>query len=791
MHRHIIIYILAAMLMLTDSAVAQTQTPQQVFQTANADYEMGRFDEARRILSENIKTFAGEQQVSAYRLLALCCINQDDIPSAEHYAAGLLTIDPYYTAYMDSPRFTEIIARIKKGKTATITTASQQAETIEEAPVPVTLITEEMLKMIGARTLKEALIAFVPGITDVATNEEMNVALRSVFSSGQEKILILLNGHRLNSYSTNAASLDFSMSLEKVKQIEVLRGPASSIYGGVALTGVVNIITKSGDDVDGLKLKGLTGNYGQIQGDILLGKKYMGVDVLVWASVYNCTGEKYHIMGGPEAQPYALLPVEGDAIIGGYNNKPTVDLGASVQFNKFSFLYNWRMSKSVSSLAVSSGFTPYSYDRYMKWNGNRPGNALNAQHMELLYGDHKGNWSWNAKLFVDLMTQQRLQVGGDTMIDLGEFTMIYPYYSPVGVRAAEGCVQGVSWDEKAIGFKAQGAYDYQLSEKHKGAILFGAEYDYFQLNSSTYFEAINYNQVIKTYYDEKLLYPGEEHSGDIFLQVKHKIGNRFLVNAGARYDFKRRRLGKDIHQLSPRAALVYSTKAVDCKLSYARSFVDAPYFFRSNTLDMEYGDENLKPEILHSIQLSAYSNNKIASGLTIDANLFYNIIDDAIVYNGNAAYNSGRRHTSGVELIARYRMKRLATEVNATYQTAFSGYSDSSEGEREEWDVYNVPEWKFNVVADYELLKGLHVHANANIVTKQNSVFYPLMGELEEITLPARCILNIGARYTYKKLSVTFDVKNLLGTEYTQGGSVVAPIIQPTRWVNASLSLQL
>jgi iron complex outermembrane receptor protein len=49
--------------------------------------------------------------------------------------------------------------------------------------------------------------------------------------------------------------------LDKLKQIEVLRGPASSLYGGVALTAVVNLITKQGIDVDGIKIRAGIGNY--------------------------------------------------------------------------------------------------------------------------------------------------------------------------------------------------------------------------------------------------------------------------------------------------------------------------------------------------------------------------------------------------------------------------------------------------------------------------------------------------------------------------------------------------
>ena len=109
------------------------------------------------------------------------------------------------------------------------------------------------------------LAAYVPGLNIIDCNDDINIAMRGIYSSTQEKILIMLNGHRLNSYATNTAAPDFSISLENVKQIEVLRGPASSLYGDVALTGVVNIITKQGADVDGVLAKLGVGNYGQIK----------------------------------------------------------------------------------------------------------------------------------------------------------------------------------------------------------------------------------------------------------------------------------------------------------------------------------------------------------------------------------------------------------------------------------------------------------------------------------------------------------------------------------------------
>lgn len=756
-----------------------------VYEKALEAYEFGHFEQVDSLLKDVANELKGENRVNAYRLLALSSLNMDKQDEAERYVAQLLSVDPYYKAYNDAPRFADMVESLKGGKSATIFTASQQAESLEEAPVPVTLITEEMIHRTGVRTLKEALITFVPGMTDVASNEEMNIAMRGVFSSSQEKILILLNGHRLNSYSTNAATPDYSMSLEKVKQIEVLRGPASSIYGGVALTGVVNIITKAGSDVDGVKVKGTVGNYGQLKGDILFGKRYMGLDVLVWGSIYNSTGEKRFIEGSEDVQPYSILPCEGDMLIGAYNRKPTYDLGLSLGYNTIHLLYNRRFAKPVSSLALSSGFTPYSYEKYLKWNGNAPGNSVASQHIELSYNDKKNGFSWLGTVFFDSQSQQRLQVVGDTVPDLEDFTTIYPYRDAPGVRMDKGGFQCVSWDEYTMGVKVLGGYEYHFGKSQRGSILLGGEYNHFTLNHSSYFEGVNYYEIIKTYHDEKELQRGEEEGADVFLQVKHFLGKQFLVNAGIRYDYKKRRLGKTLNEISPRLAFIYNNPLFQVKMSYARSFVDAPYFYRSNTLDVEYGWEGLQPEILNSFQLSLLSNGTLLKGLLLDVNFFYNNAADFITYDGNMAFNAGKLKTGGVELVAKYNLKRLMAEVNCTMQTVL-----------DEEDYYNVdgkkmlniPPFKVNAILSYEILKGLSLYTKADITTTQSSAFVSFMGERKMITVPARCLFNVGGHYCYRTLDCAVDIHNLLNHKYVQGGGSVAPMMQEGRWFTTSIA---
>ena len=185
----------------------------QSFAQAESEYQIGRIDNAITIVNANVSHYDGTLKSGAYRLLALCYLAQDNIEEANRYVDLLLQEDPYYSITVNDPeRFAELIRNKKEGKT-TIVTASQQSETLEEAPVPVTLITEEMIKAIGARTLKDVLLAYVPGITSVESPNEVNVAMHGVYSAGQEKILIMINGQRMNARATTTAAPDYSLSL--------------------------------------------------------------------------------------------------------------------------------------------------------------------------------------------------------------------------------------------------------------------------------------------------------------------------------------------------------------------------------------------------------------------------------------------------------------------------------------------------------------------------------------------------------------------------------------------------
>ena len=331
--------------LLTLSITAQEKDMRAIYNQAEEEYNIGRFEEARDLLKEHLSNFKGNILESAYRLMSLCYLADDHNEEAERYAGMLLTQSPYYTVSAQDPmRFAEIVEQIKKGRSTTFTTASSQEESLGEVPVPATLITEEMIRNSGARNLQELLEAYVPGMHIVDCNDDINIAMRGIYSNGQEKILIMLNGHRLNSYCTNIASPDFSIGLEKLTRIEVLRGPASSLYGGVALTAVVNLITKQGVELDGIEARAGIGNYGQLRGALTFGKRYFDLDLLIWGSIYKNSGEN----STPEKRTDEYITPVPYVTIGRIGEKPSYDFGVQMNWKNLRFLYDTHFSQIVS-----------------------------------------------------------------------------------------------------------------------------------------------------------------------------------------------------------------------------------------------------------------------------------------------------------------------------------------------------------------------------------------------------------------------------------------------------------
>ncbi len=801
-----------------------------IYDNAEASYDIGRIEEAQQMLINNVKYFSGSIRQSAYRLLSLCALAQDDNASAEAYAKLLLRENPYYSTSLNDPqRFIDMIEQISGRSENTIITASSHEELLSEVPVPTTLITEQMIRDSGARNLQEVLAAYVPGMYIVDCNDDINIAMRGIFSNGQEKILIMLDGHRLNSYCTNISAPDFSIGLEKLHQIEVLRGPSSSLYGGVTLTAVVNLITKKGADVDGVKVRAGYGNHGQLKGDVIFGKRYYDLDLILWGSIYKSSGEKCI---APENEN-AIASPNREITIGAIGLRPSYEVGLNVRWKDIQFVYDTQFSQVRSPYTIGSSAAPYDYDRYRTYDGLHPGFATNSHHASLKYSTQLGKVAVDGVLTYDNGDLTHYQViNDDTLKWFGDIVGFDESLTKL-FNEHGGTSRYINGQEQTYGAQVKGDYNYINTASHNGYLTFGAEYSHFQLDDVRY--NIGYDFIYATPENARLaqMGKGNENSYNAFVQLKHQWRS-FIVNAGVRYDHKVQFNDSRLNELSPRLALIYVKPKWNVKLSYSKSFVDAPYLYQKmnqflsllsetssdNTGEMFY--YHLRPETLHSMQLT-FAGTKWLPGLDYEVNLFYNRAKDLIYSDILTQRNGEKDKTIGAELMASYKNKQLTANFNATWMNTL----ESSIQIKDIDDNNNTPTFMTNLLLAWQVSQRLRLHTKATfygkqksynvsintltkihgILDKMNNAIYEgnerLADELfdesvrlidEELVtsrnVGSRIVFDLGAEYRLGKATFGIDIHNLLNKKYNQSGMNTGLVPQRGRWILATIGYQ-
>lgn len=139
-----------------------------------------------------------------------------------------------------------------------VITPSRIVETVGETGRKANIISTKKLKYLNPRDVSEVL-KYLPSVT---INDYGSLgALKTIQMRGStpSQVLVLVDGRPINSPRSGDVSLN-SIPLEDISRIEVLRGPASSLYGSGAIGGVVNIITQEPPD-EGPEIE-LTSSFG-------------------------------------------------------------------------------------------------------------------------------------------------------------------------------------------------------------------------------------------------------------------------------------------------------------------------------------------------------------------------------------------------------------------------------------------------------------------------------------------------------------------------------------------------
>jgi iron complex outermembrane receptor protein len=151
----------------------------------------------------------------------------------------------------------------------TVTTASrvELCEKLINTPVTMSVLTSEVIGNAPSQNITD-LMRLVPGVNTAQTSaRDINLTLRGATGTLEDSTLVLLDGRSIYQDFFGFVMWDFiPVDPAQIKQIEIIRGPASAVWGANALEGVVNIITKTPRELAGSrKDTRAAGTYASIQ----------------------------------------------------------------------------------------------------------------------------------------------------------------------------------------------------------------------------------------------------------------------------------------------------------------------------------------------------------------------------------------------------------------------------------------------------------------------------------------------------------------------------------------------
>lgn len=240
-----------------------------------------------------------------------------------------------------------------------VVTASKLPEQTAKSVATVTVVTEQQIKRMGARTLLDAL-KIVPGLGIAQSASGIRqLEVRGIQSTFSERVLIMLNGHPAdhNLFWGGSMWTYDDLPIDNVKRIEVVRGPGSALYGANAFLATVNVITKDAQDIEGASLAAGGGTFDTQQYNAAVGKTHGE-----WHGMVNLN---YSDTDG------AHSPVAKDALgNAGHTNlyERRRDLEWNVGYGKKAVLDGRFISKTTGSFVGPSAFlskdTEFNHDDY-------------------------------------------------------------------------------------------------------------------------------------------------------------------------------------------------------------------------------------------------------------------------------------------------------------------------------------------------------------------------------------------------------------------------------------------
>ncbi|HIE02341.1 MAG TPA: TonB-dependent receptor [Thiotrichaceae bacterium] len=643
------------------------------------------------------------------RLMLYCCIGVGLLTTTvPNYAITVPDSDSVYD-YLSSLSLEElgevevtlsdvfdIFDAVVAVKEVSVATGTNQSTA--RAPAVTSVITASDIEAIGATDLDEVLET-VPGlhVSRRGFGYAPIYSFRGIYTANNPQALVLINGIPITSLLFGNRNFVWGgMPINNIARIEIVRGPGSAVFGADAFSGVINILTKTKEDIDGTEIGTRVGSFDTYDAYLLHANEWNEFDIAL--------SMEYHDTKGHGRQIEADFQTAYDKIFG---TKASIAPNP-VNLQQRNFDANMNISRGNWRL-----HTAYQ-GRQDQGTGTGPAAALTPLRLSedrisasLTYHNPKltKNWDVTAQLsFFEAQSKSPVDTWG---LPPGAFGGAYP----------KGVYNGANIYERRTYLNLSGFY----SGFDKHTFRLGLGYYYGDLYKITESRNIGINPatglplppgspiVEATDTPYASMRETARQNWHFYVQDSWAFIPDWELTAGVRYD----EYSDFGSTTNPRLALVWQmTPDLFGKVLYGRAF-RAPSFreLYGNYFANAPGNPNLQPETIDTLELALdYSARK---SLHLALNLFAYEWRDAVRFvpgdtEGTFVIrNAGKQTGSGFEVETRWLVtKNFSLLANYGYQHAIDendhdpGLAPHQTGYlRTDWLVY--PNWYLNTQVNW------------------------------------------------------------------------------------------
>lgn len=632
-----------------------------------------------------------------------------------------------------------------------IATGSKQP--IGKAPAVATVVTAADIKAMGATDLDEVLES-VPGLHVARSPSGYNpiYTIRGIYSNYNSQVLFLINGIPItNLFLGDRSQIWGGMSVQEIARIEVIRGPGSAIYGADAFAGVINIITKTKEDIDGTEIGGRAGSFETYNGWALHGNTLGGFDVAAMAEYHDTQGQRQIIGADAQTDLDSLANTQASLAPGPVNLQRS-NFDARLDISRGDWRFRGGLQRRANwgtGAGVNQALDPHGRFASDRWNA------------DLTYhnAEFSDNWDVTGQLSY-FQTSQKVENN----------VLLYPPGATFGDPATpantfpDGVIGNPEVYERHV--RANVSAFYSGFDQHN--LRIGAGFNYNSIYDVR--ETKNFNLLaggppiplqglvdVSNSSQEVFLRPGSREDYFLFLQDEWNFANDWELTTGLRYDYYSD-FGSTIN---PRLALVWEARHdLTTKLLYGRAF-RAPSWAETRNINnpVAYGNPNLDPETINTVELAFdyRPHDKLRLGLNLFNYWWSDIIRFVPDTNGstNTARNTGEQNGYGLELEADW---KLASTFRLIGNYSFQRSTDEATNR----DAGYAPRNKLYVRGDWEFLPDWHFTPQIDWVAGRQRVYGDPRPPIDDYVWAD---LTLRRKRVLDHWEVAFSVRNLFNTD--------------------------